>query len=141
MKEPAERVKLSTPFDIDSITIRRDHYFPNAYVVDLPLDSMPDHIWQAIFERKWKSSRHLWDRKLFVIGRKLRLVSTADDFGEKLDWIEQVIQETNKGIEEYNLAVQKEEEIRVKEQLKKQVRWEEKAGVEVLKEILRKRYT
>ena len=139
MKEIAKKVKLSKPFDVDKITIKRDHYFPSAYIIDLPLDSVPDHIWQDIFERTWKASRHLWDRKLFVIGDKLRLVTTVDEFGDKLDWIAQVIKETNKGIDEHNLAVQKEEEIRTKEEMEKQKRWEEKSQMEMMRATLRKR--
>jgi len=57
---------------------------------------VPDHVWQYIFERKWKSSRHLWDRKLFVIGDKLRLVTTADEFEDKLDWVGQVMRKPTK---------------------------------------------
>jgi len=140
MKEIAKKVKLLKPFDVDKITIRIDRYFPNAYIIDLPLDSMPDHVWQYIFEQKWKSSRHLWDRKLFVIGDKLRLVTTVDEFADKLDWIEQVVNETNKGIDEHNLAVEKEKELRIKEELKKQKLWDQKANVERIKDALRKRY-
>jgi len=141
MKEIAKKIKLLKPLDIDKITIKRDRYFPNAYIIDLPLDSMPDHVWQYIFERTWKSSRHLWDRKLFVISDKLRLVTTEDEFGDKLDWVEQVIKETNKGIDKHNLAVEKEEEIRIKEEIKKQKLWDEKAKVEMMKRDLRKRFT
>jgi len=74
---------------------------------------MPGQVWQDIFERQWKSSRHLWDRKIFVMGDTLRLVTTANEFGDKLDWVEQVIKETNKTIGEYNLRVQKEEQRRI----------------------------
>jgi hypothetical protein len=133
MKEIAKKVKLSKPFDVDKITIKRDRYFPSAYIIDLPLDSIPDHIWQDIFERTWKSSRHLWDRKLFVIGDKLRLVTSADEFGDKLDWIEQVIKETNKGIEEYDRMAQKEE-------MQRQTLWEEKARVEMMRDALRRTF-
>lgn len=138
MKETVKKVKLLKPFDVDKITIRRDRYFPNAYIIDLPLDSIPDHVWQDIFEREWKSSRHLWDRKLFVIGDKLRLVTTANDVGEKLDWVEQIIERTNKGIEEYN----REAEARVaqiEEQMKRQILKEEIARVELIRDILRRR--
>ena len=140
MKETVKKVKLLRPFDVDKITIRRDSYFPSAYITDLPLNSMPDHIWQDIFERAWKSSRHLWDRKLFVIGDKLRLVTTANEFGDKLDWIEQVIEETNKNIDEYNRLVQLEEETRIKVGKQRQELWEEKARVERMKETLKKRF-
>lgn len=139
MKEIVKKVELLKPFDVDKITIRRDRYFPNAYMIDLPLDSMPDHVWQDIFERKWKSSRHLWDRKLFAMGDRLRLVTTANEFGDKLDWVKQVIKETNKTIDEYNLAVQKEEERRI-EETQKQKLWEEKSRVEMIRNILRKRF-
>lgn len=140
MKEIAKKIKFLKPFDVDKIIIKSDRYFLNAYIIDLPLDSMPNHIWQDIFEQKWKSSRHLWDRKLFVIGDKLRLVTTVDEFGDKLDWIEQVIRETNKGIDEHNLAVQKQKELRIKEELEKQKLWDQKAKVETIKDALRKRY-
>lgn len=52
--------------------------------------------------REWKSGRHLWDRKLFVVGEKLRLVTTVNDIEDKLDWVRQVIERTNRDIDEYN---------------------------------------
>lgn len=139
MKEMAKKVKLLKPFDADKITIKRDRYFRNAFIIDLPLDSMPDHVWQDIFEQKWKSSRHLWDRKLFVMGDELRLVTTADEFGDKLDWIEQVINETNKGIDEHINAVRIEEERRAKEEIDKPEAWGERARAEMIRKALRKR--
>ena len=139
MKEIAKKVKLLKPFDADKITIKRDRYFRNAFIIDLPLDSMPDHVWQDIFEQKWKSSRHLWDRKLFVMGDELRLVTTADEFGDKLDWIEQVINETNKGIDEHITAVRIEEERRAKEEIDKPEAWGERARAEMIRKALRKR--
>jgi hypothetical protein len=139
MKEKIQEVKLLKPFDVDNITIKRDSYFPNAYIIDLPLDAMPDHVWQDLFERAWKSSRHLWDRKLYVLGDKLRLVTGVDEFEEKLNWIEQVVKETNKAIDEYNLVIQREEEERAKEEIEKQMSWE-KTSVEMMRDNLRKRF-
>ena len=130
-----KKVALLKPFDINKINIKRDRYFSNAYIIDLPLDSMPDHVWQSIFEQKWKSSRHLWDRKLFVIGDKLRLVTSPDNFEEKLEWIEQVIEATNKAIDEYNAAIEEEKSIKSSKAI-----WEEKAQIEALKKILRQRF-
>lgn len=140
MKELSKKIKLLKPFDVDKISIKIDRYFPNAYIIDLPLDSLPNHIWQYIFEQKWKSSRHLWDRKLFVVGDKLRLVTTVDEFADKLDWIEQIINETNKAIDEYERAVLGGEERRIEKELDKQALWEEKARIELIKAILRKTY-
>jgi hypothetical protein len=142
MTEVVKRVALLKPFNVDNINISKDHYFRNAYIVDLPLDSAPEHIWLDIFEQKWRSSRHLWDRKVFVIGDKLRLVTTVDEFGEKLDWVEHVIRETNKAVDEYNTAVKMEKELtaKVEREVQKQMLWEERARVETLREALRKRF-
>ena len=68
-----------------------------------------------------------------MIGDKLRLVTTADEFGEKLNWIKQVVKETNKGIDKHIRAV------RIEEETDKSKMWEEKAIVEMMKEALRKR--
>ena len=138
MKEVAKKVKLLEPIDIDKIGIEKDHYFLNAYLIDLSLDSAPDHIWQDIFEREWKSSRHLWDRKLFVIGDKLRLVTPANSMKEKLDWVKEVIKRTNKGIDKSN----REEKARLAQtegQMDRQA-MEEKANIDMIRETLRKRF-
>ena len=139
VKEVVKKIKLLEPVDVDEIIIERDYYFRDAYIIDLPLDSTPDHVWQDIFERQWKSSRHLWDRKLFVVGDKLRLVTTANDIEDKLDWIKQIIEQTNMGIEEYR----QESEARktqVEEEIKRQTPEAEKVVVEMIRSTLRKRF-
>jgi len=138
MTEMARKVKLLQPVDIDIITIKRDYYFSSAYIIDLPLDSTPDHVWQDIFEWEWKSSRHLWDRKLFTIGDKLRLVTTANEIEEKLDWVKRVIEQTNKGIEEYNQEAEAHR-AQIDEEVKKQI-LEEEARVARIRAILRKSF-
>ncbi|MBS7633463.1 hypothetical protein KEJ15_07620 [Candidatus Bathyarchaeota archaeon] len=139
MSEPSKKVNLVEPITVDSIAVRRDHYFPGAYIIDFPLDFTPDHVWQDIFEREWKSSRHLWDRKIFVIGNKLRLVTTASDIEDKVDWIKQIIERTNLGIELYN----KETEARKveKEEKTKQAPEEERVYVDVIRETLKKKFS
>jgi hypothetical protein len=46
-----KEIKLE-PLNIDKIAIMKDHYFPDAYIIDLLLDSKPDHVWQHLFERE-----------------------------------------------------------------------------------------
>ena len=138
MKEVAKKVKLKEYVDANTITINRDGYFRSAYVIDLPLDSVPDHAWQDILDREWRASLRLWDRKLFVVGDKLRLVTTLDDIEGKLDWMKQVIERTNEGIDEYNKEInarkaQKEEETH------KQIR-EEQASIDSIRASLRKTF-
>ncbi len=58
-----KKVNLMAPVDVDKIPIRRDDFYTNAYVIELPLDSQPDYVWQTLFEQEWKSSLHLWGEK------------------------------------------------------------------------------
>jgi hypothetical protein len=135
MSEKAKKVKLLKPFDASKISIEKDSYFHDAYIVDLPLEAMPDHIWQDLFEREWKASRHLWDRKLFIIGDKIRLITTEEDFEEKLEWIERVIDETNKAVDEYNRSMEATKGLEVRK-----AAWEERATVERMREILMRKF-
>jgi hypothetical protein len=101
------------------------------------LDSTPDHVWQDFFEREWRSSRHLWDRKIFVIGDKLRLVTSEMDLEDKLDWVKQIVVQTNGRIDEY----QKETEMRtvqLDEQANRQAEWTERASVDTVRDLVRK---
>lgn len=137
MKE-AVKIMLSRAIDADTVAISKDHYFANAFSVDLQLETAPDHVWQDIFEREWKLSMHLWDRKLFVIGDRLRLVTTVDNIEDKLDWVRQVIERTNRCIDEYNQeAVAREAQM--KDDLKSQLLKEEQASVDIIRDNLRKK--
>jgi hypothetical protein len=138
MKELAKTVKLLEPIDINRVNIRKDRFFRNAFVIDLPLDSTPDHVWMHVFEREWKASRHLWDRKLFVVGDKLRLVTMEHEIEDKIDWVKQVLERTNAGIEEYN----KEADVRdvqMEEEARKQAE-EEQAKAETIRNSIRRRF-
>jgi hypothetical protein len=132
MRELSKKVKLLEPVDADKINITRDHYFKGAYVIDLPLDRSPDHVWQDIFDREWRASRRLWDRKLFIISDKLRLITTPDELEEKIDWTKQIIQQTNEEIDEYNRTTP------VEKQLQKPITLaEEKATIETVRDVLK----
>ena len=139
LKELAKKVKLKENIDIDTVAISKDRYFPKAYVVDLPLETVPDHVWQDIFERLWRSGRNVWDRKLFVVGDKLRLVTTVENVEDKLDWVRGVVERTNRDVDEYN----KEEEARetqLEEEMQKHTVEEDKASIDMIRGTLRKRY-
>ncbi len=137
MKELAKKVRLLGPVDAGTVKISRDHYFPSAYTIDLPLDSTPDHVWQDIFEREWRLSRHLWDRKLFIVGDKLRLVTSPMDIEDKLDWVKQVIARTNSRIDEYHQEMDARTG-QLDEQAMEQMEKAEKASVEMIRDTVRK---
>lgn len=138
MNRIAKKVNILTPVDIEKVTIKRDHYFPNAYIIDIPLDSVPDHVWQDFFEREWKLSRHLWDRKIYLIGDKIRLLTTIDNLEDKLDWVKRVVEQTNRQVDEYNRGAWARR-AEIEERAKKEM-LEEQARIERIKEALRKSF-
>jgi hypothetical protein len=139
VKEFAKKVRLAESTSVDAIPINRDYYFRNAYTVDLPLETTPDHVWQDIFDREWKSSRHLWDRKLFIMGDKLRLVTTVNDIEDKLDWVKQVIERTNMDIDEYNREAEARE-AQTECEMRSRTPEDEKISVDTIRGSLRKRF-
>jgi tRNA uridine 5-carbamoylmethylation protein Kti12 len=138
VKEVARKVKLKENIDVSALDIKKDSYFRSAYVIDLPLDSVPDHAWQDILDREWRASLRLWDRKLFVVADKLRLVTSIDDIEGKIDWVKQVIERTNQGIDEYNKEI-KARETQTEEDLHRRTA-EEKVSVDAIRDSLRKRF-
>jgi hypothetical protein len=136
----AKSVRIMTPFDTSRICVSQNPTFPDAYIVDLPLDSVPDQEWRNAFELKWKSSRDLWDRKLLLINDKVRLVSTADGFVEKLEWVEKTIDETNGAINEQIRLIEKEKEM-IRDATTRQTLQTGTLGTEMIVETLRRRFS
>lgn len=131
-------IKFLKPFDANKISINQHPHFSDVYIVELPLDSTPDENWRDTFEQKWKSSRDLWDRKIYLINDKIKLLSTVDYFDEKLDWMENIIDDTNKTVKEYNRMVEKESEL-IKGETAKQLLQIESNKASVIRDaILRK---
>jgi hypothetical protein len=118
MSRLGEKVNLLKTMDVDKISIRRDSFFPDAYIIELPLDSQPDYVWQTLFEREWKSSLHLWERKVVVVGSKLVLITTPAQIEEKIDWIKKMVESTNAHVERFNETQQIMEEAEKKQALK-----------------------
>jgi len=136
----AKSVRIMTPFDTSKISVSQNPTFPDAYIVDLPLDSVPDQEWRDAFDLKWKSSRDLWDRKLLLVDDRVRLVSTADDFVEKLEWVEKTIGETNDAIKDQCRIIGKEKEM-IREATAKQALHTDMRGSEMIVETLRRRFS
>jgi hypothetical protein len=127
----AKNVKLLEPINVDKIEIEKDHYFQGAYTIDLPIESTPDYIWQEIFDQEWRLSRRLWDRKIYVVGSKLRLVTSANNLKEKLEWVREIVKRTNKAVDEYNRGAE------ARAQATRRVMEKEKADIEMVRNTLR----
>jgi hypothetical protein len=112
MSEKSEKVKIKHPIDPNGVSVEKDPFYPSAYIIALPLDSEPSYVWQRLFEQELWSSLDFWDRKVVIVGRELKLVTTRNKVGEKLGWLEELVTRTNKRVEEYNRKVRAEREIK-----------------------------
>jgi hypothetical protein len=134
-----KNVQIVTPLDASKICVSQNPSFPESYIVDLPLDSVPDSEWRDTFDLKWKSSRDLWDRKLVLVGDKVRLVTTADEFVEKLDWVEKTIDETNDAIGEQCRMIEREKGM-IRDATVIQESQADTPGYEMILQILKTRF-
>ena len=119
MEKSSSKVNLIESIEVDKIPIRKDTFSRNAYVIELPLDSEPDYVWQVIFEREWKMSLDLWERKVVIIGTKLLLITTPTEIEEKIDWLKKVIETTNMKAEKFNQTQRIKKEAEKAEALRK----------------------
>jgi hypothetical protein len=134
----AKNVRIETPFDTNKIRVSQNPTFPDAYIVDLPLNSVPDGKWRDAFELKWKSSRDLWDRKLSLVRDKVRLITTADGFVEKLEWVDETIDKTNNAIKQQYCLIEKEKEI-IRDATTRHALLTETPSTRIIVETLRRR--
>ena len=111
MAELSEKVNIKHPIDPQNVTIYKDPFYPDAYIIGLPLDSDPSYVWQRLFEQELWSSLDFWDRKVVIVGRELKLVTTRERVGEKLGWLEELVTATNRRVEEYNKKAKAAQEV------------------------------
>lgn len=111
MVELGKKVNIKHPIDSHSINIQKDPIYPSTYIISLPLDSDPSYIWQAYFGHELSASLDFWERKVIIVGKELRLVTTLNNIEEKLGWLEKVVAVANKRVEEYNENVKKKREV------------------------------
>jgi hypothetical protein len=111
LAELSEKVNIKHPIDPQNVTIYKDPFYPDAYIIGLPLDSDPSYVWQRLFEQELWSSLDFWDRKVVIVGRELKLVTTRERVGEKLGWLEELVTATNRRVEEYNINVKAAQEV------------------------------
>ena len=111
MIELSEKVKIKHPIDPNSVIIYKDPFYPGAYIIGLPLDSEPSYVWQRLFEQEVWSSLDFWDRKVVIVGKELKLVTTRERVGDKLGWLEELVVATNRRVEEHNRNVKAAKEV------------------------------
>jgi len=110
LAEIVGKVNIKHPVDPNHVDIQKDPFHPTAYIITLPLDSDPSYVWHTLFEQELWSSLDFWDRKVLLVGRTIKLVTTHDRVEEKLHWLEGLVVATNKRVEDYNKKTRAEKD-------------------------------
>lgn len=131
MTKLSKKVNVKEPIVPDRLPIEKDDSFPEAYAIEIPLDSIPDGIWEQCFERELKASLYTLKRQVMVLGANLRAVTTPDEVRGTIKWIRELVKATNQCVEENN------REMMQREQAEKARKKREEETVKRMRESLR----
>jgi hypothetical protein len=90
--------------DIEQIHIDKDYSFPDAYVMELPLDPIPDEVWHGLFRNEYNNDPYTLTRKIEVMRNSLRVITTLEECDKHLEWVRQLVDRTNNRVDEWNKA-------------------------------------
>jgi len=113
-KMVGKRIEIT---EVDKFTVEKDEAFPEAYAFYIKLSDKPDPLWVRYFEDEFKNALYLMKREIRVIGDKLRLVfGYGDNIQSHVKFAQQLVEGTNKRIEEHYRRVEQEEKRELVEQ-------------------------
>jgi hypothetical protein len=113
---------------VDADTLEKDETFPEAYAFYIKLSDEPDNIWQS-YLAKWNKALNAMQRKIDVVGDRLRLVFIyGDNIQNYAKYAAQLVKMVNERVMEHNKKVDslekmelwKQEESRRKEEKMRQ---------------------
>jgi len=122
-----EMLNKSQPIEIigvDAATLEKDETFPEAYAFYVKLSDEPDNVWRG-YLAKWNKALNAMQRKIDVVGDRLRLVFVYGDNIQNYDkYTAELVKWVNKRVMDYNKKVDslekmelgKQEESRRKEE-------------------------
>jgi len=116
---------------VDADTLEKDETFPEAYAFYIKLSDEPDNVWQS-YLAKWNKALNAMQRKIDVVGDRLRLVFVYGDniqnydkyAAELVKWVNERVMDYNKkadSLEKMELGKQ-EESRRKEEEIRQQLR-------------------
>jgi predicted RNA-binding protein with PIN domain len=105
---------------VDRDTVEKDEAFPEAYAFYINLSDKPDSLWERYFEDERQHAFYSMKREIKVVGDKLRLVfGYGDNIESHVKFARQLVEGTNKRIEEHYRRAEQEEkrELAIQEEI------------------------
>lgn len=101
---------------VDADTLEKDETFPEAYAFYIKLSDKPDNIWQS-YLAKWNRALNAMQRKIDVVGDRLRLVFIyGDNIQNYAKYAAQLVKMVNERVMEHNKKVDSLEKIELRKQ-------------------------
>jgi hypothetical protein len=101
---------------VDLDRVEKDDSFPKAYAFYIALSETPEPIWVELFMSRYESTFTSLKREMTIQGSHVRVVTAPEEEENHVRFLRQVVDETNKDVDEYNrkLARQEEQERKLK---------------------------
>lgn len=122
MNEKSKPVEI---IGVDTDTLEKDEEFSDAYAFYIKLSDKPDRLWES-YLAAWDKALHTMQRKVSVVGDKLRLVFVyGDNIENYTKFARGIVENTNKRVKDHNRKVELEEKRELSEQEKSRRKEEE----------------
>lgn len=101
---------------VDADTLEKDETSPETYVFYIKLSDEPDNVWRN-YLAKWNDALDAMQRKIEVVGDRLRLVFIyGDNIENYAKYAAQLVKMVNKSVMEYNKKVDSAKKIELGKQ-------------------------
>jgi hypothetical protein len=95
---------------VDTDRVEKDNSFPKAYAFYVALSQAPEPIWVELFMSRYESVFTNMKRGMTIQGGHIRVVTAPGEEEEHVRFLRQVVEETNKDVDEHNRKSARQEE-------------------------------
>jgi hypothetical protein len=95
---------------VDLDRVEKDDSFSKAYAFYIALSETPEPIWVELFMSRYESTFTSLKREMTIQGSHVRVVTAPGEEENHVRFLRQVIDETNKDVDEYNKKLARQEE-------------------------------
>ncbi len=127
-----DAVKKVKIVELDPDSVEKDDSFPEALAFHVRLSDVPDSVWTEIFISEYEQTWFNLKREVTVRGDRIHVVTAPGEEQAHINFIKQLLEQTNAKVDEYNKEIEHEA------QMAKRERAADLDIVEQAKERLRK---
>jgi len=111
-----DAVKKVNIVELDRDTVEKDSSFPEALAFYIRLSDVPGSVWTEIFVSEYEQAWFNLEREVSVRGDRIRVVTAPGEEQAHINFIKQLVEQTNTKVEEYNKEIEREAHMARREQ-------------------------